>query len=97
MTLCPLVFGFVLYKNYENLNVLSVRKKFGTIYATCHLESMDIYPLSYSIIYMLRRSMFVLLTFALYPLPGIQIQVFVYSSVLYIIYLNSNRIFHDWF
>ena len=73
MTICPFSFGLILYRNFENLDVLSMRNKFGTIYASCFLDSLDTYPLTYSIIYMLRRSLFVFLTFALYSQPGIQI------------------------
>ena len=93
----PVVFALILYKNYENLNWLSIQKKFGSAYMGVYLESMDIYPLSYSIIFQMRRMCFVLLTFALFNYPGIQIQVFIYTSVLYIIYLNFRRIYHERF
>ena len=43
---------------------------------------------------MLRRFTFVAITFALFSYPGIQIQVFIYTSVLYIIYI-SHMYFHD--
>ena len=33
------------------------------------------------------------ITFILYSYPGIQIQVFIYSTILYFIYLNYHRIY----
>ena len=44
--------------------------------------------LSYPIVFLLRRSLFVLITFSLFKYPGIQINVFIYSSLLYIIYIT---------
>ena len=97
LSFCPIVFVVVLYKNYLNLAWLSIEKKFGSMYMGVYLETMDIYPLTYSIIFQLRRIIFVFLTFFLYNYVGIQLQVFIYTNVLYIIYLNFNRIYYEYF
>ena len=44
---------------------------------------------------MIRRSLFVLVSFVLLDYPGIQIQVFLYMTVLYIVYLNHGRIYEE--
>lgn len=44
--------------------------------------------LSYPIVFLVRRSIFVLITFGLFKYPGIQINVFIYTSLLYIIYIT---------
>jgi hypothetical protein len=58
----------------------------GTMYSAVDISHPM--SLSYIVVYLARRSFFVFLTFMMNPLPGIQIQVFIFSSVLYIIYLN---------
>ena len=63
------------------------------MYVGAYFTNQKIYPVSYAIIFLLRRSLFIFITFYLYNFPGIQIQLFIYSSVLYIIYLNSHRIY----
>ena len=42
----------------------------------------------YTSIFLARRSVFVLITFALFDYPGIQIQAFQYISLLYLIYIH---------
>lgn len=42
----------------------------------------------YSIVFLLRRSLFVAITFALFDQPGIQIQLMTFMTVLYVIYLG---------
>ena len=95
-TLCPVWFGVVLYKNFDNLNWLSVNKRIGTMYAGAYLDD-SVYPLTYSIVYLVRRILFVFLTFSLSNYPGMQAQVIIFSSVLYIIYLNFSRIYNEHF
>ena len=95
-TLIPICFGIILYKNFKILNLLSVNKRFGSMYSGAYLDD-SVYPLTYSIVYLVRRILFVLLTFSLRNYPGIQVQVFIFSSVLYIIYLNFSRIYNEHF
>ena len=46
-------------------------------------------------VFQIRRTVFVAIMFALKRHPGIQLLLFIYLSVLYIIYLNFNRIYHE--
>ena len=63
------------------------------MYIGAYFGKKAIYPVSYGIVFLLRRSLFMCITFLLYDYPGIQIQVFIYSTILYIIYLNFHRIY----
>lgn len=87
----PCLFSFVLWKNRENLNTLSMRNKIGTIYPG--IVTDNDFALSYSIVYLVRRSLFCMFTFAMYEVPGLQVQLFSASSVAYMIYLNSTQFF----
>ena len=44
-------------------------------------------PLTYVIVFMVRRSLFVVVMFTMTDYPAIQINVFIYMTNLYIIYL----------
>lgn len=43
---------------------------------------------SYSFVFLLRRSLFVALTFVLYKQPGLQVQLNIYLTLMYLIYLG---------
>ena len=51
--------------------------------------------MSYSVVFQIRRIIFVIIMFALRSYPGIQMFTFIYSSVLHIIYLNHSRIYNE--
>ena len=92
LILCPLLFLYVMIKNRNDLGKPSVKARIGTLYLGLRPER-DHVP-SYSMVFILRRLIFVAITFALFNFPGIQIQVFTYVSILYIIYI-SHMYFHD--
>ena len=50
--------------------------------------------MSYSTVFLLRRSIFVAITFALFEKPGIQIQLMTFSTVIYIIYLGYQDFYY---
>ena len=52
------------------------------------INSDSALALSYSIVFMLRRTLFVFLMFSLMKQPAIQMNLLIFSSVLYIIYLQ---------
>ena len=93
MQACPIFFSLILYTNFEVLDRYLCQKKIGTMYNGAYLSGNKIYPVSYSVVFLIRRSTFILLTFMLFDQPAIQIQVFVFMSIMYIIYLNSERIY----
>ena len=89
----PFIFALVLWANYENLDAPSIRRKIGTLYDGVYLENDHIYGLSYSFVFLTRRSLFVWISFLLYDHPPLQLQAFFFSSILYMCYLCSNRIY----
>ena len=92
LLLCPLLFLRVMMKYRKELGKPSVKDRIGTLYLGLRPERD--YVVSYSMVFILRRIIFVIITFALFNYPGIQIQVFIYTSLLYIIYI-SHVYFHD--
>ena len=93
----PLIFAWVMYANLRNLNTEVIQNKIGSMYLGVWIEGKSNFGLSLSIVFLIRRSIFVAITFALYNHPGIQIQLFIFGSILYIIYLNSRRIYKEYF
>ena len=50
------------------------------------------YALSYPVVFLVRRSLFIVITFFLFDYPGLQILIYIKVSVFYVIYLNAARI-----
>ena len=91
--LCPLLFIWVMYANSANLEKDSIQEKIGSMYLGVWLGGKIRYGLSLSIMFLARRSIFVAITFGLYEHPGLQIHLFIFTSLLYIIYLSSFHIY----
>ena len=83
--------------NYKHLESEYVKKKIGSMYLGVYLETDDPFGLSLSVVFLIRRSIFVATTFMLIDHPALQIQAFIFMSVIYIIYLKSTRIYDDKF
>ena len=60
-------------------------------------EKPSIFSLSYSIVFLLRRTIFAVITFLLFDYPTMQILAFIMNIILYVIYLNSSRIYAERF
>ena len=71
--LMPLLFAFALYKHRYTLLTEKTKKAFGTLYQT--VQPIGMGSLSYSIVFLLRRSLFVAVTFLLYDWPVVQSQI----------------------
>ena len=91
----PIIFASVMYQNYSNLGTERIKTKIGTMYPDVLLKTNHTFSLSLTIVFLLRRFLFVLITFTLYDHPVIQIQLFILNSIFYIIYLGSARIFSE--
>ena len=70
MILCPYVFLSTLIVNRNKLGEPETKAKFGALYTGLKAAS-DPRVLSYSFIFMIRRFLFVLLTFLIFDQPGI--------------------------
>ena len=91
----PFVFAIVLYRNYNYLGYRGIQNKISSMYDGVLLRNDYWYSLTISIVFLLRRSLFVFITFVFYDYPGIQIQLFIYSSILYTVYLGYSKIYND--
>lgn len=82
----PALFYVVLRRKQSELWRPSVKAQIGSLYLGIKTESQ--WALTYSVVFMLRRSLFVALMFGLQQQPAIQMNLFIYSSNLYLIYLQ---------
>ena len=94
-TLVPFSFTGILWYYQEDLDEEDIKQKIGSLYLGLKYDNE--FTKIHCLVYMLRRSLFVLITFSLLKYPGIQIQVFIYTGILYIIYLNHVYLHEDSF
>ena len=86
LNICPFLFAFIIRKNRSKLDNIVIKDKFGTLYLGLKPKKTGV--VNYSFVFLLRRSLFVAITFALFGHAGLQIQLMIYMTVLYIIYLG---------
>ena len=56
----------------------------------------DYYPIEYySLVFHLRRTLFVATTFLLYNYPGLQVMFFMQTNILYMIYVGHIKFFTE--
>ena len=65
------------------------------MYLGVYLDEDHSYSLTYSFFFLLRRFIFVMFTFLLFDHPALQLQAFIWSSILYMGYLSAERIYED--
>ena len=63
------------------------------MYKDVYLGGGHWYGLTITIVFLVRRTIFLVITFALYEYPALQIQLFICLSVMYITYLDQSRIY----
>ena len=80
--LSPILFGYVLWKNKDNLHKPETKTKIGAMYFG--LDDLKPRAGLYSIIFLLRRSLFVAVTFLLYSNPGLQVEFMTYPTLAYV-------------
>ena len=83
--LAPILSGIVLYANKDQLDHAAVKKKIGAFYDNFNAKKSS--AMSYPIIFLVRRILFVLTTYFLMDQPGLQIAAMQYTCVLYICYI----------
>jgi hypothetical protein len=91
--LFPIIFAAAMHKNKDHLETPATRAKIGTMYAL--VDGRYFWSRTYTIVFLLRRTLYVFLTFVMFSYPGIQMQTFIFSSVIYVIYLNHGPVFHE--
>lgn len=87
LNLAPIIFGVVLWRNRANLSKPEIKAKIGSLYELHNSEKQ--YVGTYSIVFLVRRSFFVMMTFALYHHPGLQIELMLYSTLAYLCYISQ--------
>ena len=93
LNLCPFLFFMMVMRNQSDLDKPVVREKIGTLYNGLRTGSTG--TKSYYFVFLLRRSLFVLITFLLFFQPGIQVQLMIYMTLLYVIYLGHSEFFEQ--
>ena len=86
LNLTPFVLAFVLWRNRTNLSHPDAKQKIGSLYELHNSEKKHV--ATYPIVFLVRRSFFVMITFALYNYPGLQIQMMLYSTLIYLCYIS---------
>ena len=86
--LLPIIYVYMMYRKFDDLWMPSVKDRIGTIYSNMNTEK--VWALAYTVVFLARRSLFVLLTFTLALYPNLQIQIFTYSTMLFMCYVNSD-------
>ena len=91
LNFCPIFFCSILYRNRDNLDKKEIKEKIGTLYSGLKPKKPSV--ISHSFAFLLRRSLFVLITFSLFKQPGIQVQLMIYMTLIQLIYLGYAEFF----
>ena len=86
IALSPAYFYLILRNNYNSLPKPSMVKKIGSLYLA--LKDKEKWALAYSPIFMMRRIIFIAITFGLANFATFQVLALIIITVLYKIYLG---------
>ena len=89
---------FYLRSNRDQLNTFSMKARIGSLYEPFEIMSprFDYYPIEYySLVFHLRRTLFVATTFLLFNYPGLQVMFFMQTNILYMIYVGHITFFTE--
>ena len=90
LTACPFIFSLILHKNKKKLDDSKTRNKFGELYLGLRADKHEV--AYYQFVFLVRRSIFIAITFTLFNRPGIQLQLMIALTILYIAYLGYSEI-----
>lgn len=82
----PFLFECILRKNRAKLGTPEVRSKYGELYLGLKPDKPGV--VNHSFVFMVRRSLFIALTFALFDQPSLQVHLMIYMTVFYVMYLG---------
>jgi hypothetical protein len=83
----PLIALCVVHKNYKNLDRPSMVQKIGSLYLGIK-TNVKWAALGFTPIFLLRRLIFVAISFALSDKPYLQVHLFIYMLLWYVIYIE---------
>ena len=83
----PFAFAWTLWKNRHKLKEPEVKLKIGALYELHDANRK--YVGTYPVIFLLRRSFFVTITFTMVEHPSLQVHAFIVSALLYLCYITQ--------
>ena len=89
ISIIPFIFMRILYKKRNILHKRRVRKKFGSMYLGIRTKNSIEY--SYTMVFLLRRMIYAILTATCLQNPNICIHIFLFSNIMYLVYFNYAR------
>ena len=89
ISLIPFIFMRILYKNRKILHKTRVRKKLGSMYLGIRTKNSIQY--SYTMVFLIRRMIYAILTATCLQNPNICIHIFLFSNIMYLVYFNYAR------
>lgn len=87
LILLPVLYAYCIYSKFKELYRPSVREQIGTLYLKLNIDRPV--ALAYSVMFFVRRIIFVTVMLSLAAFPHIQVQAFLLVSILYLCYLNG--------
>ena len=93
LSLAPIVIAIILFRKRRELKEPATRQSIGALYE--HFNASKSYVGTYSVVFLVRRSLFVLTSFALYRLPGWQVQVMLMMTVAYLCYISRQEFYQS--
>ena len=89
----PLLFYCIMKRKRDQLHLKETKSKIGSIYLGLNTEKDSV--MSYSPVFLIRRSIFVFLTFKLFDMPNPQLLAMVFWNISYMGYISNVRV-HEW-
>ena len=86
------MFYFIIWRNKAYLEKKEVKEKIGSLYLGLNGSKSRVG--TYSTVFLVRRSIFVTITFALFHLPELQVLLMLLMTLLYIAYI-AHMYFYD--
>ena len=93
MTLIPILFGVILWRNRKDLDKEQVKSKIGAMYQFLNPKKLKV--ISYPVVFLARRTLFIAITFLSYQHPSMQVELMQYSTLVYICYLGHGDCIHE--
>ena len=82
----PVFFGILLHRNRDSLQTPELKAKIGSAYLGT--RTADAYPRLYSSVFLVRRMVYAILTILCISNPNILIHVFLFTNLIYSLYLG---------
>ena len=92
LNLCPIFFYIIIWRNKAYLEKKEVKEKIGSLYLGLNGTKSGVS--TYSTVFLVRRSIFVTITFALFHLPELQVLLMLCMTLIYIAYIG-HMYFYD--